>query len=71
MTHVRGLLQLILDRQLPYAAVAMDRHSNCLLDNRAAGRAPTSCGSRSIPKGAAAGSSIDLRSLRTAPSRRT
>jgi transcriptional regulator with XRE-family HTH domain len=36
MAHMRGVLQFILDRHLPYAAVALDRHSNCLLSNRAA-----------------------------------
>ena len=38
MAHMRGLLQFILDRHLPYAAVVLDRHSTCLLGNRAAGR---------------------------------
>jgi transcriptional regulator with XRE-family HTH domain len=36
MAHMRGMLQFILDRHLPYAAVALDRHSNLLLSNRAA-----------------------------------
>jgi transcriptional regulator with XRE-family HTH domain len=36
MAHMRDMLQFILDRHLPYAAVAVDRHSNCLLSNRAA-----------------------------------
>jgi transcriptional regulator with XRE-family HTH domain len=36
MAHMHGMLQFILDRNLPYAAVAVDRHSNCLLSNRAA-----------------------------------
>lgn len=36
MAHMLGMLQFILDRHLPYAAVAMDRHYNCLLSNRAA-----------------------------------
>jgi hypothetical protein len=36
MVHMRGTLQSILDRHLPYAAVAVDRHWNCLLSNRAA-----------------------------------
>ena len=36
MAHMRGMLQSILDRHLPYAAVAVDRHWNCLLSNRAA-----------------------------------
>jgi transcriptional regulator with XRE-family HTH domain len=38
MVHMRGMLQFILDRHLPYAAVALDRHSNLLLGNRAAGQ---------------------------------
>jgi transcriptional regulator with XRE-family HTH domain len=36
MAHMRGMLQFILDRHLPYAAVALDRRSNVLLENRAA-----------------------------------
>src|SRR5215469_17645458 len=36
MTHLRGVLQFILDRHLPYAAVVLDRYWNCLLMNRAA-----------------------------------
>src|SRR5215467_1768698 len=35
--HMRGTLQFILDRHLPYAAVALDRHWNLLLQHRAAG----------------------------------
>jgi transcriptional regulator with XRE-family HTH domain len=38
MAHMRGKLQFILDRHLPYAAVALDRYSNILLENRAAGQ---------------------------------
>jgi transcriptional regulator with XRE-family HTH domain len=38
MVHMRGMLQFILDRHLPYAAVALDRHTNLLLANRAASR---------------------------------
>jgi transcriptional regulator with XRE-family HTH domain len=36
MAHMRGMLQFILDRHLPYAAVALDSRSNILLENRAA-----------------------------------
>jgi transcriptional regulator with XRE-family HTH domain len=36
MAHMRGMLQFILDRHLPYAAVVLDRYWNCLLRNRAA-----------------------------------
>lgn len=36
MAHMRGMIQFILDRHLPYAAVAVDRHWNWLLSNRAA-----------------------------------
>ena len=38
MAHMRGMLQFILDRHLPYAAVVLDRYWNCLLMNRAATR---------------------------------
>src|SRR5215470_18061868 len=38
MAHIRGMLQFILDRHLPYAAVVVDRHWNLLLENRAAGQ---------------------------------
>src|SRR5215469_16213950 len=38
MAHIRGMLQFILDRHLPYGAVALDRHWNVLLENRAAGQ---------------------------------
>ena len=38
MAHIRGMLQFILDRHLPYAAVVLDRHWNLLLENRAAGK---------------------------------
>jgi transcriptional regulator with XRE-family HTH domain len=38
MAHVRGVLQFILDRHLPYAALVLDRHSTCLLGNGASGR---------------------------------
>lgn len=36
MIHMRGMLQFILDRHLPYAAIALDRHSNLVLGNHAA-----------------------------------
>ncbi|HLJ46442.1 MAG TPA: helix-turn-helix transcriptional regulator [Bryobacteraceae bacterium] len=38
MAHMRDMLQFILDRHLPYAAIVLDRHSTCLLGNRAAGQ---------------------------------
>lgn len=38
MAHMRGMLQFILDRHMPYAAVVLDRYWNLLLENRAAGR---------------------------------
>jgi len=38
MAHMRAMLQFILDRHLPYAAVVLDRHWNLLLENRAAGQ---------------------------------
>jgi len=33
MTHVRGVLQFILDHHEPYAAVVLDRYANCLMGN--------------------------------------
>ncbi len=36
MAHMRGMLQFILDRHLPYAAIALDRQWNVLLENHAA-----------------------------------
>lgn len=33
MSHIRGVLQFILDRHQPYAAVVLDRYSNCLMGN--------------------------------------
>ena len=38
MAHVRGVLQFILDRHLPYAAIVLDRYSNCLMGNQASGQ---------------------------------
>jgi transcriptional regulator with XRE-family HTH domain len=38
MSHVRGVLQFILDRHRPYAAVVLDRYSNCLMGNGASER---------------------------------
>lgn len=38
MSKVRSVLQFILDRHSPYAAVVLDRHSNCLMGNRSAGQ---------------------------------
>src|SRR5687767_3133767 len=38
MTHVRGVLQFILDRHTPYAALVLDRYSNCLMGNGASSR---------------------------------
>jgi transcriptional regulator with XRE-family HTH domain len=35
MGHIRGVLQFILDRHTPYAAVVLDRYSNCLMGNGA------------------------------------
>jgi transcriptional regulator with XRE-family HTH domain len=36
MAHMHGMVQFVLDRHLPYAAVALDRHWNVLLRNEAA-----------------------------------
>ena len=38
MAHMREMLQFIRDRHLPYAAIVVDRHWNCLMSNLAAGR---------------------------------
>jgi transcriptional regulator with XRE-family HTH domain len=38
MSHVRGVLQFILDRHKPYAALVLDRYSNCLMGNGASAR---------------------------------
>src|SRR5262245_7770692 len=35
MAHVRGVLQFLLDRHEPYAAVVLDRYANCLMGNHA------------------------------------
>lgn len=35
MGHVRGVLEFILERHKPYAAVVLDRYSNCLMGNSA------------------------------------
>jgi transcriptional regulator with XRE-family HTH domain len=36
MSHVRGVLQFILDRHEPYGAIVLDRYSTALMKNRAA-----------------------------------
>jgi transcriptional regulator with XRE-family HTH domain len=33
MSHVRGVLQFILDRHEPHAAVVLDRYANCVMGN--------------------------------------
>src|SRR5262249_59057845 len=38
MTHVRGVLRFLLERHEPYAAIVLDRYSNCLMGNRASAR---------------------------------
>jgi len=38
MAHIRGVLQFILDRHTPYAAVVLDRYSNCVMGNTASQR---------------------------------
>ena len=35
MADIRGVLQFILDRHSPYAAVVLDRYANCLMGNAA------------------------------------
>jgi transcriptional regulator with XRE-family HTH domain len=36
MTHVRGVLEFILERHKPYGAVVHDRYANCIMGNGAA-----------------------------------
>jgi transcriptional regulator with XRE-family HTH domain len=36
MTHIRGMLEFILERHKPYAAVVLDRYANCIVGNAAA-----------------------------------
>jgi transcriptional regulator with XRE-family HTH domain len=38
MSHIRGVLEFILERHKPYAAVVHDRYSNCLMGNGASAR---------------------------------
>jgi transcriptional regulator with XRE-family HTH domain len=38
MRHIRGVLQFILDRHKPYAAVVLDRYANCVMGNGASER---------------------------------
>ncbi len=38
MGHIRGVLQFLLDRHAPYAAVVLDRYSNCVMANDASSR---------------------------------
>ena len=38
MSHIRGVLQFILNRHRPYAAVVLDRYSTCLMGNGASAR---------------------------------
>lgn len=38
MRHIRGVLQFILDRHTPYAAVVLDRYSTCVMGNAASER---------------------------------
>jgi len=38
MSHLRGVLQFLLNRHEPYAAIVLDRYSNCLMGNRASAR---------------------------------
>src|SRR5688500_2681792 len=35
MSHIRGVLQFILGRHKPYAAVVLDRYANCIMGNGA------------------------------------
>ncbi len=38
MTHIRGVLEFILERHKPYAAVVLDRYTNCVMGNAASER---------------------------------
>jgi transcriptional regulator with XRE-family HTH domain len=38
LQHLRGVLQFVLDRHEPYAALVLDRYSNCLMGNVASRR---------------------------------
>jgi transcriptional regulator with XRE-family HTH domain len=38
MSHIRGVLQFILDRHTPYAAIVLDRYANCMMGNGASER---------------------------------
>src|SRR5687768_15497212 len=38
MSHIRGVLQFILDRHEPYGAVVLDRYANCVMANAASAR---------------------------------
>ena len=38
MSHVRAVLQFILDRHTPYAAMVLDRYGNCVMGNGASER---------------------------------
>lgn len=33
MSHIRSVLQFILDRHKPYAAIVLDRYANCVMSN--------------------------------------
>jgi transcriptional regulator with XRE-family HTH domain len=48
MSHIRGVLQFILDRHKPYAAVVLDRYSTCLMGNGASERLLASVVDRSL-----------------------
>ena len=83
MTHVRGVLQFILDHHEPYAAVVLDRYANCLMGNPSsaagdgsAGRSvaarparSTCCAPSSIRSACAAGSSTGTTSRGTCSAR--
>jgi len=38
MRHIRSVLQFVLDRHLPYAALVLDRYANCVMGNAASNR---------------------------------
>ena len=48
MAHIRGVLQFILARHKPYAAVVLDRYSNCLMGNLASEQLVTALADASL-----------------------
>ncbi|HEY7185646.1 MAG TPA: helix-turn-helix transcriptional regulator [Vicinamibacterales bacterium] len=51
MSHIRAVLQFILDRHHPYAAVVLDRYSNCVMGNDSVQRLVAALVDRSLLTG--------------------